>query len=188
MFLLSKQTCWKRCRVGKTIVNKRTMLIKGFQSLRLTFGLLLLLVVFIFQAKDSVKAHLNTDTNIEISLELLQHMPRERKTEMEGAQHSLDFCLKAYPFNTAAFWVVAIRFHKEMFNLLLVKDFSFHSIHVWLVHCARLDCTAHTEIFVCFNVNRILYICIDEMNMKHVHKRHDQSISEIKPKLVSFLL
>lgn len=176
------------------------MLIKGFQSLRLTLGLLLLLVVFIFQAMDSIKAYPNTDTNIEISLELLQRMQRERKTgierESERAQHSLDFSLKAYPFNTAAFWVVAIRFHKEMFNLLLAKDFSFHSIHVWLVHCARLDCTAHTdtnthshtEIFVCFNVNRILYICIDEMNMKHVHKRHDQSISEIKPKLMSFLL
>lgn len=147
MFLLSKQTCWKGCRVGKTIVNKRTMLIKGFQSLRLTLGLLLLLVVFIFQAMDSIKAYPNTDTNIEISLELLQRMQRERKTgiESERALHSLDFSLKAYPFNTAAFWVVAIRFHKEMFNLLLAKDFSFHSIHVWLVHCARLDCTAHTH-------------------------------------------
>lgn len=174
------------------------MLIKGFQSHRLTLGLLLLLVVFIFQAVDSIKAYPNTDTNIGISLELLQRMQRERQTGIErerAREHSIHL---TFPWKHTLLTLLHFEWLQYAFTrkcLIYCWRKTFHSIPFmfgsyivrgWIVRHTQTH--SHTEIFVCFNVNRILYICIDEMNMKHVHKRHDQSISEIKPKLVSFLL
>lgn len=63
-------------------------------------------------------------------------------------------------------------------------EYCTHTHCMYLCGGTRMHTHTHTHMHLFdWNANGIPYIYIDnEMNMKHVRKRHDQSISEIEPK------
>lgn len=91
-----------------------------------------------------------------------------------------------YSFNAAVLWVVVVHLHKRSCNLLLAKDFSFHSCALFEYSMGQpydARCTMHIAHTHSVEWKWFPYIYIDnEMNMKHVHKRHNQSISGIQTK------